>query len=368
MKESEMVKLRNASLAMTLILNMDESATCSRVDLEPGERHFIQGCQAGLIKTLQSQTERLEKMFTLAKSERDQACQKSFDLQGYLFSANSGKPTSPADANGKLIKKDKKWDNETPDGINEKDGVQGELPSEANQVEVAPAVPNAWAIAPGVPQHVELALVDAVRSGKTQAAAIALVNKATTITKPELEGHIEHLIRDGKLKRESKTKLSVPEKPATPNLQEIILREVRNGPTSLTAVVTNVSFESGQTDQEVEIAFHELSDQGRLEKTEAGWVVIEPDAVLIPEEMWTPPAEGSSKMEHTGPDSPTVVAILAKLHSGMTNKPTIIEAVGMQVGVPADAVKADWETLVFQKRIERTPDGFVAVQPATVAS
>lgn len=364
MKEAEMVKLRNASLAMTLVLEMDEDATNSRIDLQPGERHFIEGCRMGLLETLNTQTERLEKLLKTAKSESDQAAQKSFDLQGYLFSSNTGKPTSPADANGKLIKKPKIWANESaPEGIHENDGVQAEL-TEGSTSEAE----SGWAIAPKVPEEVESSIVEAVQAGKTQAAAVTAASKATKIAKLVIEGHVEQLIRDGKLVRESKTKLTVPVREPEPSIEELILRELRTGAASLSQVVSNVSFEAGAQDQEIEAAFHQLAEHGRIVETEAGWTAAEVGTV----EMVEVPAEVSTTEAVTiatePVDSPVVLAIFSKLDQGLTNKPTIIEAVAMQVGVPADSVRSDWETLLFLNRIERTPDGFVrAQQPAAIA-
>lgn len=288
MKESEMVKLQNASLALGLILNADLDATNTRINLEPGERQFLDGARMGVLETLNNATERLEKLLTIAKKHRDGAKNESFDLQGYLFSSQTGKPTSPVDANGKVIAREKHWGNEVPDGIHQNDGVQGELEGELEdededqdqdeqQVKGQAAQATGWAIAPGVPQHVELAIIEGVESGKTQAQIVTHVSKTTAITKPEVEGHIEHLVRNGKLQRESKTKLSLP------------VETINNA------------------------------------------------------------------------ESPARAAIVEKLRGGISHKATVIEAVAMQLDLPAGSVQDEFETLMMEDRIRLDSGGYVVV-------
>jgi len=280
MKESEMVKLQNASLALGLVLNADLDATNTRINLEPGERQFLDGARMGVLETLNNATERLEKLLTIAKKHRDGAKNESFDLQGYLFSSQTGKPTSPVDANGKLIAREKHWGNDAPDGIHLKDGVQAELEDQAEDQELTSAVATAWAIAPGVPQHVELAILECVESGKTQAQIVTHVSKATAITKPEVEGHIEHLVRNGKLQRESKARLRI----------------------------------------------------------------------------------ANSEANQESAESPARLAIVEKLRAGMSHKATVIEAVAMQLDLPASSVQDDFEVLVMEDRIRLDNGGYVVVE------
>lgn len=287
MTEPDMVKIRNGARALGLLLAKDSNATDGSVNLEPTDRNFIDRCRNGLIELLATGKEKAEKKLNLSKSEYNRALETSFDVQLEMFS-EKGTPTTPVDENGKAIAHTKDWKNdEAPEGIDPEDGEQlpleeTETPEEQPASEPTPEPnPSLWTVAPGVPQQVESGLILAVEKGLTYAKAVSGVSKATTLAKFEVEGHLDTLIKQGKILRDGQ-KLSLPPEPVE-NVQpdsriaEVLLSKMHLADKS--AIIEATAMELLISADEVQRDWEQLLFAGRIRRTPNGWQAVteEPD-------------------------------------------------------------------------------------------
>jgi hypothetical protein len=274
-----MVKIRNGARALGLILAKDSSATDGTVNLEPTDRNYLDRCRNGLIELLATGKEKAEKKLNLSKSEYDRALETSFDVQLEMF-GEDGKPTTAVDANGKAITRQKDWRNdEAPEGIDPEDGEQLPLEETSEVVASEPTPepnPSLWTVAPGVPQQVESGLILAVEKGLTYAKAVSGVSKATTLAKFEVEGHLDTLIKQGKILRDGQ-KLSLPPEPVETvppdsRIAEVLLSKMHLADKS--AIIEATAMELLLSADEVQRDWEQLLFAGRIRRTPNGWQAV----------------------------------------------------------------------------------------------
>lgn len=376
-----MVKLKRASRALGMVLRRDSLASDITVNLSPTDRNLISNARAGLLETLATQVERLKQSLSTAETEHLEALDDDWDVQQDLFSDKDGKPTSPMDANGKLIAAAKNYELDKPpcpdEGIDPEDGVQGSLDgSEHSDVPDSfespsseqSAEPNPWAVVPGVPPHVEVGLIESLRNGKTRSQAVAAVSKATGISKPELDGHWDHLVRLGKIVKAGRGfALPTEPKPMTPNQMDTIkdglLSIIGDDPlaTRDIAITTAVGWFGMQGDESaIEMILNGVIQANLVKEDEQGFLSVvrsaEPETKQEAQEP--EPEAQESEAPGTIEDNPIVSAILGKLTLGIASKPVAIQAVASELELSADEVAAEWEKLQFAGRITRGMAGW----------
>lgn len=283
MNQDTMTTIRDGARAIGKILHKDADACDAQVNLEPTERNFLSRTRTGLLGLLQMYKERSEKKLKLLKAEYEMAQEEDFDVQLEMFGSD-GKPTTQVDANGKAIPHPKNWNNdEAPEGIDPADGEQlpieeaNEAAEEQPQAEPTPEPnPSLWAVAPGVPQQVESGLILAVEKGLTYAKAVSGVAKATTLAKFEVEGHLDTLIKQGKIVRDGQ-KLSLPPEPVETiqpdsRIAETILSKMHLADKA--AIIEAAAMELLIPADEVQRDWEQLQFAGRIKRTPNGWQAV----------------------------------------------------------------------------------------------
>ncbi len=401
MNKHDMAKLRNGARGFGMILRRDQNEMDKSVKLSPTDRQYIQKVRSGLLELLASDKERLEQRLDLSQTEYAKALEDNFDIQLEMFSED-GKPTTPLDANGKMIPTKRNFDGdpnypEPGDGGGVGDAgeqlelgadsavdklaetitdlVVGKGPEAVEQLteglkqitgQETPEPSNEWSVKPDVPEAVQVGLVGHVANKKTRAEAIKLVCKATGQPKLVIEGHFDKLVEKGAIAMNGRTAY-IPDKSAAPpapepapqtSIQEMILRELREGKTDIEVVISNVMFQSDAERGVISRVLMDMCDNGLVDELPDGrWVAAEPSDVPTEEVI-------------VGDDAPVeavektvVAAIKERLKEKKGDRETIIESVSMELQIPAHQVEQEWKTMVFAGFVRRGGDGLWMLAP-----
>lgn len=396
MNKHDMAKLRNGSRAIGLILKKDSRELDPDVKLNPTDRNFLSGARAGLVELLKGDKERLEQRLVISNDEYKKALEDDFDVQMEMFSDNTGKPTTELDANGKAKQTERNWDGDMPapgdgGGIDPEDGEQLELnpdeeaqfeqakkkaeailnppaAAEETQPEPTPVVDKAWAVNPDVPDHIETGLVGHVANGKTRGEAVKLIMSATGLPKLVMDGYFDRLVKKGSIGQKGRSYF-IPDKPAAPpaadaapkeSIQEMLLAELRSGTTDIDVAMSNVMFQSNAERGVISRILMEMCDDGRVDElTDGRWVAVEPSDVPTEEVDGAAGDQAETPAPEQPAEKPVVLAIKRMVSENKGDRDIIVEAVSMELEIPAEQVMVEWKTLVFAGIIRRGAAGWI---------